>query len=565
MKEILASWERHEFQFDLDWLLRSVNAIVTGEAKFTKLHGVEAARVKDGLARTRTAVDHLLNLVSGRLGLDHDQVLFGRFTFPVMACYVDRRGGSLRDGVEQDRLLYWYLQCALWGRYSASTESTIDRDLALIEAREGALERLVQELQLWHGGLHVLPEHFGGWSLGNRFYPLLYTLTRVGQARDWGTGLPLKRGLLGKLSRLQVHHIFPKAILYETGHSRDEVNAVANFCFLTQDSNLEISAQPPEKYFQRVESSHPGALASQWIPSDPALWRTDRYLDFLEARKALLAAAANRLLDELAHGIAPRMAEAPVVVQAPAVPVATGARGDQDEEDLLFEVNSWVEEHGLPRGLLYHELVEASSGRVLATLDLAWPQGLQPELSSPVALLLNESPQTLAQANALGFRCFTAVEAFRAHVEQEVLAGQPPVGERGEDSEATWTLMDRSYWDARSSPGVMEVADRVLAEFRTHDSALELRYRRRHIAIARPGQFAIVAVLVPQKRQIRLRVWTARTSALDGALGDSGCDWNYKPGEGRYRITIPQKGWESAAPAVRLLVAAAYQGSTTPV
>jgi hypothetical protein len=34
-------------------------------------------------------------------------------------------------------------------------------------------------LRLWHGGLRVEPAHFTGWSLGARFYPVLYMLTRM--------------------------------------------------------------------------------------------------------------------------------------------------------------------------------------------------------------------------------------------------------------------------------------------------------------------------------------------------------------------------------------------------
>ena len=69
-------------------------------------------------------------------------------------------------------------------------------------------------------------------------------LVRMGGAQDWGTGLPLKRGLLGKMNQLEVHHIFPKSRLYQEGNHRPEVNVLANFCFLTKDTNLQISDTP---------------------------------------------------------------------------------------------------------------------------------------------------------------------------------------------------------------------------------------------------------------------------------------------------------------------------------
>ena len=84
-------------------------------------------------------------------------------------------------------------------------------------------------------------------------------------------GTPPSIAGFGKVRRLEVHHIFPKAQLYKRKFKRPEVNALANFCFLTKDTNLDIRDRLPEEYFPEVEQAHPGALASQWIPNDPAL------------------------------------------------------------------------------------------------------------------------------------------------------------------------------------------------------------------------------------------------------------------------------------------------------
>ena len=147
-------------------------------------------------------------MIGGRLGLDHNRVLFGRFAIPVMVRYLDQRNVPLAE-TERDKLLFWYLQAGMWGRFSSSAESAINQDLGVIEETEGGLDRLIGQLRLWHGNLRVESAHFLGWSRGARFYPVLYMLTRMGEARDWGTGLPLKAGLLGKMSKLEVHHIFP--------------------------------------------------------------------------------------------------------------------------------------------------------------------------------------------------------------------------------------------------------------------------------------------------------------------------------------------------------------------
>lgn len=189
MKAELQRWAEAGYHFDLDWLLRSVNTVLTGEAKFQFLHDKTAAEIQDGLRRAVKHIDACLNLISGRLGLDHDRVLFGRYGIPVMVRYLDQRAGGPLDAKEQDKLLFWFVQAGMWGRFSGSTETFIDQDLAALEGPDGGLDKLIEQLRLWHGGLYVEPDHFNGWSLGARFYPVLYMITRMGEARDWGTGL----------------------------------------------------------------------------------------------------------------------------------------------------------------------------------------------------------------------------------------------------------------------------------------------------------------------------------------------------------------------------------------
>ncbi len=418
MKQKTAAWAESGFQFSLDWLLRSVNTILTGEARFLYLHDRNREEIQASLERATRHIDTCLNLISGRLGLDHDQVLFGRFGIPVLVRYLDRHPGQLSE-TERDKMLFWFVQAGMWGRFSGSTESYIDQDLEALEKEGGSLDKLLEQLRLWHGGLRVEPGHFNSWSLGARFYPVLYMLTRMGEARDWGTGLPLKASLLGRFSRLEVHHIFPKAQLYKHGYSRAEVNALANFCFLTKESNLFISDRLPGIYFPEVEQKHPGALASQWVPMDPALWSIDRYRDFLEARKSLLSNETNRQMEQLVHGDVRWLGESAAVTEEEQI--GSGISSTEEETE-LSALNEWVASKGLPRGLLAFEHIDPDTGQLKAVLDLAWPGGLQDELSEPVAVLINESAETIAMASGAGFRCFTSAGSFKEYVLEDILA-----------------------------------------------------------------------------------------------------------------------------------------------
>ena len=417
MKQMLSEWDDKGYNFDLDWLLRSVNTVLTGEARFSFLHEKSAEEIQDALRRAKKGIDTVLNMIDGYLGLDHDRVLFGRFAVPVMVRYLDQRQGPL-SAEERDKLLFWYIQAGMWGRFSGSTESFIDQDLDALEGGAASLDKLLDQLRLWHGGLRTEPGHFTGWSLGARFYPVLYMLTRMGGAQDLGTGLPLKSGMLGKMNRLEVHHIFPKSRLYEKDYTRAEVNALANFCFLTKDTNLHISNRCPEEYLPEVESRNPGVLASQWIPTNPELWKIDNYPDFLAERRRLLAAETNRHMANLLHGDT-RWLDSAATLE-PVQKSVPGGITSKDEEVQLEALNKWLEQQDLPRGQMSFDYTDDNTGEQLAVFDLAWPDGIQAGLSDQVAVLLDEGDETLAIAARAGYRCFTRIQDFQTYVATEI-------------------------------------------------------------------------------------------------------------------------------------------------
>jgi len=422
LKSRLERWKKAGFDFKMDWYLRCINAVVTGEAKFQNLDDITIKEFKEGLETAEKAVDKLLNTISSRLGLDHDRVLGSVYSFPLMCRYIADKGMTLGDHRKRDQLLYWYINTMLWGRYAGSTESTLDKDLDLIEDTKQPIENLVQELRQNRGDLKLYGSDFRGWSRGARFYPMLYMLTRVWHAKDWGSGDELSHHLLGNLSGLQLHHIFPKAYLYDSDYERREVNALANMTFLTQETNLQISDRPPVEYFPEIEAKHPGALASHWIPMDANLWKKENFKDFLVARQELLANAANKFLNELKEGHVEELEFTKDVLSERKEPlhVRVDSIADQEEEQMLVDLQSWLNDQGLPEGEWGYEVLDENE-EPDAIIDLAWPDGVQKYLSHPVALLIDEDEETKKIVNKAGFRYFTSVDEFRKYILKEIL------------------------------------------------------------------------------------------------------------------------------------------------
>jgi hypothetical protein len=413
MKNILTNLKSSLYNFELDWLLRCITVYLTGKPYFSELANVSIPEFQTGLKETNKLIEKLLNHIGSRLGLDHDRVLGSRYSIPLMVGYLKKQGSTLNSNAEWNKLMYWYIHTFLWGRYAGSTESVLAQDLNIIESGEG-IDGLIRLLRQNRGDLTIRPEDFWGWSTGARFYPLLYMLTRVNHARDWGSGLELSNALLGRGSSLEIHHIFPKHVLYQHGYSKDLVNALSNYAFLTKETNGQISDTEPSIYIPKYLKKNPGAVESHWMPIAQQLFQVENYERFLEKRRELLAESANQFLDSLINDSA-----ADVEIQDYAnrsvqdIPL-------HDEGDIILDVNNWMKDKGLPEGVVNFELTD-EKGKVLMIIDIAWPQGIQSELSEPLALLIDEDDANQEIVNRNGYKYFTTSKDFKLYIEAHYL------------------------------------------------------------------------------------------------------------------------------------------------
>ena len=159
----------------------------------------------------------------------------------------------------------------------------------------------------------------------------------------------------------------------------------------------------------------PGVLESQWIPTDPDLWRVDQYIEFLNARRDLLADAANSFLGSLLDGSAS---------QAEALPRTSMVVDDEadDRGPALDALLSDLAEHAVVAPLRDCQVNDPTTGERLAIAEAYWPDGLQPGRGEPVVLELDPDDSDIERLQAIGFRVFTSLSALREFVAREAAA-----------------------------------------------------------------------------------------------------------------------------------------------
>lgn len=406
LRSILGRLKEAGYEFKLEWLLRCVTVHLTSKAYFSELEQVEIEKFRKSLKDVENRIDEILNQIGSRLGLDNTRVLSSKFAIPLMIGYLNKENRDLNDA-EWNKLLYWYIHTFLWGRYAGSTESVLARDLNVVNNGEG-IEGLINQLRQDRADLTIKPEDFWGWGTGARFYPLLYLLTRMNKSRDFSSGIELKNYLLGKNSSLEIHHIFPKALLYKNGRTKSVVNSLANYTFITRKTNEEISDDEPEKYIPIYMEKQPGAVETHWIPTkDISLFKVENYEKFLEERRKLLADSANDFLNSLLDNKVEK-------VEITDYANRKGVLNDANEDEEILELSYWMKENGLSGGEINYELKINDNDSII--IDLAWPDGIQNNLSEPVAIMIDEDNTNISKVNLQKYRVFEDSKSFKDYI-----------------------------------------------------------------------------------------------------------------------------------------------------
>lgn len=292
------------FEFDLTFMTRALTVVVTGRALFEQVHDSPKEELVAGWARLSKVLDYLISFLPKGAFINSTADLNTTNALISLVAYLDRSGGKFPNDEAVKHAVNWLHTALIWTRYTSQTDQRLEADLGLIAREISPWDELRRQIIEQRGRVKIEASDLAGRGVQNPLYRATFMLSKAHSAVDWFNGLPLHQPH-GQSYKLHNHHIFPQGLLYRSGFDplnathKQLVNEIANRAFLTADSNWFTSDTPPSVYLPQVEEKFPGSLTAQFIPMDKTLWEVDRYEDFLEARRKLIANKLNEFLEGL--------------------------------------------------------------------------------------------------------------------------------------------------------------------------------------------------------------------------------------------------------------------------
>jgi hypothetical protein len=287
--------EFEDWDLDMNFYMRCFTCMATRQSKFEPLREYlkktpkdESLRILDDLLKYLKITFGLLKTHLSMTGDKAKVILPSEIALIPLLLYIYRKDGNIKNDVEMNKLIYWFLMASFWGRYTGATEAKLDEDLRALEKSIQPIDTWIQHIVKEKRRLYVDLDDLKGKFTKNKLL-LLYFLVQRNRSLDWFSATDLK-----DTDTIELHHIFPKRVLRTMENiTDDEINDVRNIAFISTKANRSISSKEPADYFKDIDEER---LKSQLIPLDKALHKKEAYHEFLQRRGEMIITSLNNVL-----------------------------------------------------------------------------------------------------------------------------------------------------------------------------------------------------------------------------------------------------------------------------
>lgn len=305
-KAKLAALEKEGFVFKLDFVVYVLlGCLYHLGSDMRKLHDADnEARLREAWQLLQSQVlDYVVNLLRNHAYVDHTAEINSPYALVPIIVYCFDKGGKHLSDSEIRKVVKWFYYSQLRARYVSQLPQKLDRDLRMVAQSPQPFDDLLGVIQE-DSRLEILPTEFIGRAIQHPLFSLMRWYFKSRGAVCLTTGLNLRKNM-GSKYQLERDHIFPYSKLKARGYGQENrvkyalAQELTNRAILTQVANLSKSAADAAVYLNAVKEQFPNALELQCIPPDPTLWQIEKYEEFLEARRKLLAEHLNHWLGRI--------------------------------------------------------------------------------------------------------------------------------------------------------------------------------------------------------------------------------------------------------------------------
>ena len=278
--------------FDKDFIMKSCLVLtdLSVAYKVRNFNNTNLATIRQHWPVIKKAVERGVNLANS-FGIDRDNLTSANALIPIIY-YLSKNpdvtlmGSTPFEARNADRIRRWLIMALLNGVFGGTSDNMLRDIRASLQAMSGAganfpidtINTMIQK-----AGRSANFDDFALDDTLARTYGQRHTFLALSLLYDdasWGT-------MQFHQDHIFAHSLFKPRELSPLGRLDwiSKKDRLGNLCLLLAPENMGKQDMPIDEW---LESREPGFLKRHQIPTDRALWKFDRFPDFLEAREELV-------------------------------------------------------------------------------------------------------------------------------------------------------------------------------------------------------------------------------------------------------------------------------------
>lgn len=215
-------------------------------------------KLSDGLSDffKQSHYQRFINLIQSAGFINHKLISSkGSLNFSY-SLYLKLRSENVAETQIQNLVKRWFVMSLLTGRYSGSSETSIERDSKQI--LEKGIDVYLNQIEsnelddgFWNYRLVNDLETSSG--VNSAYLCYLAAQCKNNESAFLSENMSI-RNLLQQSSNANTHHIFPKKYLEKNGFKRSDYNQVANYVITEQQINIKLGDSSPKDYMQKIRA-----------------------------------------------------------------------------------------------------------------------------------------------------------------------------------------------------------------------------------------------------------------------------------------------------------------------
>jgi uncharacterized protein with ParB-like and HNH nuclease domain len=290
--------------FDKDFIMKTCLVVTDLPVayKVENFNNQNLQKIQDGWDHIKSAIERAVDLVNF-FGIDRDNLTSANALIPLIYYLFRRPGLTLRrstpfEAGNASRVRKWIGTALLNGVFGGSSDNLLRDTRTVIQTLSGSqadfpVEQITEVIQ--RSGRTASFDDYAVDNVLNLTYGLKHTflaLTLLYEESGWGT------------MTFHQDHIFPQSLFKpksleaagldtsQINQYRLKMNRIGNLQLLLAEENTAKLDKPFEEW---ITTRDDGFKKRHLIPDVPELWKLERFNDFIEARKKLIAARLKKL------------------------------------------------------------------------------------------------------------------------------------------------------------------------------------------------------------------------------------------------------------------------------